>query len=105
MNHWQPKLGLTEWIITIEIKHEMTTDQGDRAAGWVWADSGTFIATMHLDAELATERTLVHELLHVLIAEWADAVQMTGNKKAVATHRHHEERLVRRLTKILTEAV
>ncbi len=77
IEYWRPKLGITDWVVELEVKNQIDVhNRGMAASHWLlsrrvaWIDlsrsSSRQLNTLEDDAEMS----LVHELLHVTFAAW-----------------------------------
>lgn len=70
MAHWQKRLSLRHWVLTLKVMRELTTDDGRDAYGFIrWREHtrGADIDLMVKDRTTAAiEDTVVHELLHIV---------------------------------------
>lgn len=99
---WQRALGLEDW--RIGVAPIPPTDADERSS--VDIDRNTHVAAVRFDPTLPDdqrERQVVHELLHVRLAELSDVFRQVAEDDEVAKTWWHrsEERAIERLTDLL----
>lgn len=102
---WQVRLRLTEWHIGVS---DVAPD-GDDERSSVDIDRNLHRAVLRFDPTLPLDqrdRQIVHELLHVRMAELEDCFrQVVGDDETAATWWHRcEERMIEALTDALVPA-
>jgi hypothetical protein len=90
--HWQDKLGLTDWTLQFRVAHpkgeheaEVHFDTESRHA--------TVTAFVGVENALPADRVGAHEMLHLLFADWEQALKRRDTKGAL----REEHRVVERL--------
>ncbi|MCK5604172.1 hypothetical protein KAR91_19955 [Candidatus Pacearchaeota archaeon] len=82
IEYWQPRLGISDWTIDLEVKQQIDVHNDGVAAtnfllsrrqGWVELSRSDSRSENSMKDD--QEMSLVHELLHIIFAAWHDSTR------------------------------
>lgn len=97
---WQSVFGMEGWTIYVSCIPRVYLDENE-VAGLATPHPENLQAEITISSSMGDEKTIVHEMLHVLFSEMMWAVNEFGGEVAFRLASYFEEQLVIRLTEVI----